>query len=533
MSSKSYHIEIQTHRKNPYGLLRNSYRKNGKTVHDTICRFSGLTMDQLRAMQAAMQGKTVMKEEFKIISSREFGASFTCASVLREIGLDKAIYSRPAETWVRDCIAMITGRLVYAGSKLSLSNCNSFSALWGICGINDDYIDVGTHCYNSMDRLLERQEKIQKSLVNKHLKNGILVLYDITSSYFEGEYEDSEIVKFGYNRDKKKGHKQIVISLLCNKEGCPLAVEVFEGNTKDETTVLNKINDIKNKYGIEKIVFVGDRGMVTSAQYEKIDHNTIKVISALTHNNIKTLCEKDVIQLSLFDERNIVEIIDGDIRYSLCKNPFVQEKESRTRLALLGKTKVELDKIIESTRKSKYSKEVRVGKVVNKYSMGKFVKLEGSGDDLKWSFDKEQIEQEQVLDGCYIIYTDVPVEDMTTLETVENYKNLMKVEQAFRNLKTVRLEIRPMFHKTDNRIRCHVFICMLAYYIMWHMNQKLQPLFESDGRGKHRKYTFEYIIECLKCIREEKVDFCGTISHTVTTPTVEQKEILDLLQVKI
>lgn len=528
----SYHIEIQTHRRNPYGLLRNSYRENGKVKHDTICRFSGLSLEQLRAMQAAIKGKMVSKDEFKIIQSREYGASFACVSILKDSGLDKVIYSRPYETWVQDCIAMITGRLVYAGSKLALSNCNAFSALWDICGIHDDYIDVDTHCYDSMDRLLERQDKIQKSLVNKHLTGGLLVLYDITSSYMEGEYKDSEIVEFGYNRNRKKGHKQIVISLLCNKEGCPLAVEVLAGNTKDETTVMDKIDDVKNKYGIEHIVFVGDRGMVTSTQYEKISHDTVKVISALTHNNIKALCDRGVMQMSLFDDEDIVEVIDGDIRYCLCKNPLMQEKEKKTRLALLEKTKAELDKIVGSTRKNKYSKEVRAGKVINKYNMGKFVRFEGEGDELKWSYDHAKIEQEQLLDGCYIVYTDVSAEDMTALETVANYKNLIKVEQAFRNLKTVELEIRPMFHKTDDRIRCHVFICMLAYYVMWHMNQRLQPLFDSDGRGKHRKYSFDYVMECLKCIRNEKVDFCGAISNVTTIPNQEQQKILDYLQVK-
>ena len=462
--SKSCHLEIQTHRSNPYGLLRNSYRENGKVQHETLCRFSGLTIEQLRAMQAALQGKTVMKEDFKILQSREYGASYACVTLMKELGLHKAIHSRSSEEWVCAALAMIAGRLVYAGSKLSLSQCSTYSALWEICGIEND-IDVNVHCYDAMDKLLSRQDAIQKTLAKKHLSNGTLVLYDITSCYLEGEYANSELVAFGYNRDKKRGHEQIVISLLCAKDGCPVAVEVLKGNTKDETTVMDKITELKEKYAIEKVVFIGDRGMITQVNYEQIDHETIKVISTLTHGHIKKLMEKGTIQSGLFDEHNIVEVIDGDLRYCLCKNPQVGEKERQTRQALLKKTTEELDKIIAGTKKTKYSKEMRAGKAVNKYGMGKFIKFEGEGDKLTYSLDEAKIEQEASLDGCYVIYTDVSEEDMSATQAVENYKSLMKVEQAFRNMKTVGLEIRPIYHKTDERIKCHVFICMLAYYL--------------------------------------------------------------------
>jgi transposase len=526
-----YHLEIQTHRKKPYGLLRNSYRLNGKTRHDTICRFSGLSLEQLRAMQAAIQGKTVMKEDFKITASREYGASFTCVALIKALGLQQAIYSRTSEEWVRASLAMIAGRLVYAGSKLSLSQCDSLSALWEICGI--DEVNVNAHCYDAMDKLLERQEAIQKALAKKHLQDGMLVLYDITSCYMEGEYSASDLVDFGYNRDKKRGHEQIVISLLCAKNGCPVAVEVLKGNTKDEMTVLDKITEIKEKYNLDKVVFVGDRGMMTQARYEEINHETVKVISALTHNAITSLSQKKVIQLGMFDEKNIVEVIDGKLRYCLCKNPVMAVKESATRKSLLQKTTEALDIIVASTKKTKYSKEIRAGKVMNKYKMGKFIIFEGEGDNLKYTVDEGKIEQESRLDGCYVVYTDVLPEDMTSFEAVENYKSLMRVEQAFRNMKTVRLEIRPIYHKRDDRIKCHVLICMLAYYVMWHMKQRLQPLTEIDGDGASRKYTFDYIMEILKCIRKETVEFCNAESNVITVPTDEQNRILNLLGVSI
>jgi transposase len=483
-------------------------------------------------MQAAIQGKLIGKEDFKIIQSREYGASFACTAIMKELGLHTDIFSRPAEEWVRSCLAMIAGRLVYAGSKLALSHCGSYSALWEVCGI-EDAVDVNVHCYNTMDRLLERQGAIQKKLAEKHLKSGCLVLYDITSSYLEGDYEGSELVEYGYNRDKKRGHEQIVISLLCSEDGCPVAVEVFPGNTKDETTVLDKIDEIREQYGIEKVIFVGDRGMVTQAKYEQIDHELVKVISALTHNAIKTLCEKKVVQMSMFDEKNIVEVIDGDIRYCLCKNPVTGAKEAATRQALLKKTMDSLDSIVKSKKKTKNSKEVRAGKVVGKYKMGKFVIFEGEGDALTYKIDEAKVEEEACLDGCYVIFTDVPKEDLGAIDTVAKYKSLMRVEQAFRNIKTVQLEIRPIFHKTDVRIKCHVFICMLAYYVMWHMNQRLAPFFADDGAGKLRKRTFDYVVEVLKCIRKETVEVCGVKSFVVSTPTMEQSHILQLLGVVI
>jgi hypothetical protein len=482
--SNSFHIEIQIHRAKPYGLLRNSYRENGKIRHETVCRFSGLSIEQLHAMQAALQGKTVMKDDFKIKQSREYGASFACVTLMKAIGLHKVIFSRSFEDWVCACIAMIVGRIVYAGSKLSLSNCGTYSSLWETCGIEKE-IDVNVHCYDAMDRLLERQEAIQKTLAKKHLQNGTLVLYDITSCYMEGEYSDSKLVDFGYNRDKKRGHEQIVISLLCGCGGCPVAVDVLKGNTKDETTVLDKIAEIKEKYGLEKVFFVGDRGMVTQTKYEQLDHETIKVVSALSHSAIKGLCEKETIQMSLFDAKNIVEVIDGPIRYCLCKNPDMALKETTTRKALLKKTTDELDKIVACKKKTKYSKEIRAGKIVNKYKMGKFILFEGSGNALRYSLDETKIEQEAMLDGCYVVYTDVSPEDLTAVETVQSYKSLMKVEQAFSNLKTVRLEIRPVFHKTDERIKSHVFICMLSYYVMWHMKQRLHV--------KRRAKIYQYL----------------------------------------
>ncbi len=308
-----------------------------------------------------------------------------------------------------------------------------------------------------------------------------------------------------------------------------MAVEVFKGNTKDETTVIDKINELKQKYSISKVIFVGDRGMVTQAVYEKIDHDTIKTITALNHTSIQKLCEKGTIQMSLFDKENVVEVLDGDARYLLCLNPDMKHKENLTRKRLLELTCAELDKIVASARKSKYSKSIRMGRVIGKYKMSKFIIIEGSGNSVTYRLDNDKIDKESALDGCSIVFSDVASDDMSAQDTVKNYKNLIKVEQAFRNLKTAHLEMRPIYHKTDDRIKCHVFICMLAYYIMWHMIQRLKPLEDVDGIGKIRKYSFDYVIECLKSIRKENVQFLDSITSVTSSLTAEQTLILDLL----
>ena len=315
-------------------------------------------------------------------------------------------------------------------------------------------------------------------------------------------------------------------------------MEIYPGNTQDAQTVEEKIKEIQNKYEIKEIIFVGDRGMITQANYEKIkDIEGLKTITALTHANIAKLIERDAIQLSLFDERNIVEIIDPEnpkIRYCLCKNPVIEKKESATRQALLDKTQKELDKIAQSKRKTTDEKiGERIGKVFAKTKMGKFVNYKVIDEKLEWNFDEEKIKKEKMLDGCYIITTDVSVEMMNKQEIVASYKKLILVEQAFRNLKTVQLEIRPFYHKTDERIKCHVFLCMLAYYIQWHINQRLKPLFQNNKEGKNYQWTFEGVIERLKSIRKEELCVADTSCMIINEPEEDQQKILDLLKIKL
>jgi len=534
------HLEIQKSGNKFYGVIRTTFRKGGKIQHDTFGTITGKSLEELKLIQAAFRGEVIKKDdtnEPRSSESKEYGASYAVLQLAKQLQLDKAIYSRNSEQWVKDCLAMIAGRLIYAGSKLGLSHRWKDTSLWELCGVEGE-VDVDRHCYESMDRLFGRQMAIQKALAQRHLKNGSLVLYDITSSYFEGEYEDSEIVRFGYNRDGKRGHEQMVIGLLCSPDGCPVGVEVFAGNTQDARTMEDKVEEVQRLYGINEIIFVGDRGMITHANYEKVkDMRGLNTISALTHRQIVELLERKVIQTDMFDERDIVEVVDPDNpsrRYCLCCNPKTATKEGATRKGLIEATRKALDRIAQSKRRSSTEKiAARVGRVLGKTKMGKFVEWEVKDGRLKWRFKEGKIEAEELIDGCYIIAADVSAELMAKQEIVASYKKLALVEQAFRNLKSVQLEVRPVYHKTDDRIRCHVFVCVLAYYLQWHMKERLKPLFQTDGRNKHRRWTFDYVIERLKSLRREKVQIGGISYKVVSTPDEDQQKILDLLNVRL
>ena len=474
------HLEIQTSRKSPVGLLRTTFRENGKMQHTQHGRITGCTLAQLKTLQLAFREQVVpvdAPEAFKILNSREYGASYSILALAKQLGLPQILYSRP-EPSVNNLLAMIIGRLVYAGSKLSLCNHAPNTCLWELNGVMEKP-KVDVHCYLAMDKLLQRQSVIQKKLAHQHLQSGHLILYDITSVYFEGEYKASELVTFGYNRDRKQGREQMVVGLICNGQGCPVGVEVYAGNTKDETTVIDKIQQIKANYGIEKIIFVGDRGMVTQSNIEALkDDDDLKTISALTHGDMMRLLKEKVIQLDLFDEQTVHEVVDPtepNRRYCLCRNPATAERETQTRQRLLDLTETQLRYIAGYQQKTTVEKlSARVGKVLAKYKMGKFIDWSIDADKanaisrqhrLRWSMDTEKVTHEQRFDGCYIIHTDVEKEHMETLDVVKAYKSLAFVERAFRNLKTVQLDIRRVYPKNDDRIRGHVFLCMLAYYL--------------------------------------------------------------------
>jgi transposase len=522
-------------------LIRQSYKKKGKVKHRTIANISRLPASQIVQIKAVLSGKGafVSEKELKTSNSREYGASAAFLDIGKRLGLDKLLYSRQ-EQWRDDLMAMIAGRIVFQGSKLHLSNLFMDSAMWELCGHPYGIkINVNKHCYLPLDKLLERQESIQKELAKRHLEDGCLILYDMTNTWLEGEYTDSEIVDHGLGKGRKKGYKQIAIGLIADKRGCPVAIEVFNGHTSDQTTVKDQAELLANTYGVKEIIFAGDRGMLTPKRIEEVTEYGFKTLTALTHPQIFQLLEREVIQPELFDERRIEEVKDPDnprIRYMLCKNPHTMLRERETRDSLVEKVSSEFEKIAKI--KKKRSKEkvcARIGALLGRYRIGKFYKWSVSDTGaVEWSLDSELIERERLFDGCYIIRTEIGADKMSAAEAVAGYKSLAGVEKAFRNLKTVSLEIRPIYHKKDDRIRAHVFICMLAYYIQWHATECLEPLFESNSTNADSRWSFQIVIERLKSIRKENLNIKGIqVGSKITTPDEEQQKILDLLGVKI
>jgi transposase len=333
-----------------------------------------------------------------------------------------------------------------------------------------------------------QQDRIEKALARRHLKNGMLVLYDVTSTYFEGR--SCPLARFGYNRDGKSGKLQIVFGLLCTTEGCPVAVEVFEGNVGDPSTLASQIAKLKERFALERVVLVGDRGLITQARLEEILKPAgLDWITALRAPAIRSLVEAAAIQLSLFDQRDLAEIASPDYpgeRLVVCRNPLLAEERARKRRDLLDATEKKLIPIQTRVRRAK--KPLRgkdkialaVGRVIDHYKMAKHFTVVIADDDLTFTRNTAQIDAEAALDGVYVLRTSLKPETLDATSTVKAYKQLAHVERAFRSLKTVDIEVRPIHHRRPHRVRSHVFLCMLAYYVEWHMRQALKPLLFDD-----------------------------------------------------
>lgn len=534
--SKAMHLDIQTHRKNPVGVLRRSYREDGKVKKETLGRITGVSLEQLHLIQASLQGKTMMIGDLTITHSREYGASHTLIQLIKSIGLDKVIYSRPSEDWVKLVIGMIVGRILYKGSKLSLTRLPAFSSLWSQLGIEHLAQDVN-ELYIAMDHLHRRQKTIQKKLAKQHIQHGHLLLYDITSSYLVGDYKDSDLVYFGYNRDKKRGFEQIVIGLMCDQDGCPVGVKVFRGNTSDQSTVEDQLYTVTKQYGIKNLTFIGDRGMIQPDSLEsmaslKDDQVTLSSVTALTHANIRKLCEEH--QLTNKDHKQFPKALTFHAfpgkRVVLYYNPKRAEEDYQTRRTLIEKTEVLLTEIEQRKRPVTDAKlGIRVGKVINRYKVGKFIDPTIKDGKLNWSLKEDLMEREAQYDGLYAVITDASADDMSKDDVMQNYKRLSKVEQAFRVMKSSLLELRPIYHRTDDRIGSHVFLCMLSYYVHWHMSQRLAPLWQENRTGQDWSYTMDSIIENLKVIQENEVEVRGVTAKQINKPNAEQQRLMDLL----
>jgi transposase len=484
----------------PAILLRESFREGGRVRKRTLANLSDWPQHRIDALAAGLKGQSVVgniENAFEIIRSRPHGHVAAVLGTLAHVKLDQLISRMRCRE--RDlCVAMLASRLIAPASKLAISRGlaseTTDSTLGEQLGVDDADED---ECYAAMDWLLERQVAVEDALAKRHLADGCLVLYDVTSTYFEGH--TCPLAKFGHSRDGKKDKLQIVVGLLTNGEGCPVAVEVFEGNTGDPTTLASQVTKLKSRFDLKRVILIGDRGMITDA---RIREDLSKVegldwITALRAPAIAALVEGGSLQLSLFDTRDLAEISDpaypGE-RLVVCKNPLLAEERTRKRAELLEATERELESVVKAVARAKRPLRgaarigLRVGKVMGRFKMAKHFKLTISDDSFRYERDEEAIASESSLDGIYVVRTTVSPERMASAEVVRSYKSLANVERAFRCIKTVDLNIRPIHHHKPDGVRAHVFLCMLSYYVEWHMRRALAPLlFEDDDKPAGEK----------------------------------------------
>ena len=462
----------------------------------TITNLSKWPPKLIEELDILLHGGTAiesLQESFDIVRTLPHGHVAAVLGTVRRLGLERMIVSRRCRE--RDLvIAMVVARIIDPRSKLAtargLGEETLFHSLGEELGVKSADED---ELYAAMDWVLKRQTRIEAKLAKRHLSEGSLVLYDVTSTYFEGRR--CPLAHWGYSRGGKKGKLQIVFGLLCDKEGCPVSVEVFDGNTGDPSTLASQVKKIRERFGIKRVVLVGDRGMITEARIRE-DLEGIEGldwITALRASQIRTLVNSGSLQLSLFDEQDLAEIQDPDYpgeRLVVCRNPLLAQERARKREELLKATERELDKIVEATKRKKRRLKgkdkigMRVGKELGRFKVGKHFLITITDDSFHYERDTHKIAQEAALDGVYIIRTSVPAEELSADDTVRAYKSLSTVERAFRSYKSVDLKVRPIHHWLADRVRAHVFLCMLAYYVEWHMRRALAPiLFDDDDRA--------------------------------------------------
>jgi transposase len=478
----------------PAILLRESYRDGGKVKTRTIANITHLRAAQIEALRGALSGSASVKglplpDAFRIERSRPHGHVAAVLGSVRNLQLPAVI--DPQSSRQRDLVvAMIAARILDPASKLATARGLHSDTLHSSLGesLSLDSADE-TELYSAMDWLLARQPRIERELARHELRDGAMVLYDLTSTYFEGRH--CPLAKLGHSRDNKSGTPQIVFGLLTNAQGCPVAVEVFDGNTADPKTVATQVDKLRQRFGLQKMVLVGDRGMITSARIREdlpASHG-VEWISALRATQIQKLARDGRLQMSFFDKTDMVEIVHPDFpgeRLVACFNPLLAEERARKRPELLAATEKQLEKIAAATKRSrrplrgKQNIGLRAGKVLNRYKMGKHFELRIEEGSFHYKRREANIEREQSLDGIYVIRTSVKADALSSEQVVASYKSLSGVERAFRSLKTVDLHVRPIHHRLPDRVRAHILLCMLAYYVEWHMRQLMAPILFDD-----------------------------------------------------
>lgn len=465
-------------------LLRRSYRAGGKVLHETVGNLSHLPVETIDLIRRSLRGEhfVAAQERLEIVRSLPHGHVAAVLGAVRAAGLDKLLDRAPSRE-LDLALAMIAARVLDPRSKLATTRAWTQSTLASELGVGDADEDA---LYAAMDWLLERQPHIEKGLARRHLGEGALVLYDLTSTYFEGHC--CPLAQLGYSRDGKRGLAQIVFGLLTDAQGCPIAVEVFAGNTGDPSTVARQVEKLRERFGLQSVVLVGDRGMLTAARIrEDLAPAGLSWITALRAPAIDALRSAGSLQLSLFDEKDLGEITDpaypGE-RLVVCRNPLLAGERSRKREELLAATERDLERIRVQVTAGKLRAEkaigLRVGRVIDRFKMAKHFVLRIETGGFAFERNQEQIAQEAALDGFYVLRTNVPAAKLETAAVVRSYKSLSQVERAFRSLKTLDLHVRPIHHYTEPRVRAHVFLCMLAYYVQWHMQRAWAPMLFAD-----------------------------------------------------
>lgn len=555
-------------------LLRRNYRDGGKVKHETVGNISHLPPHIIELIRRSLRGETLSPVDklFEIRRSLPHGHVAAVLGTIHTTALEEMLASRPSaeRTLVT---AMIAERIIDPESKLATARRfakeTAASSLGELLGIEDaDEDDL----YAAMDWLYERKDGIETKLARKHLDEGALVLYDGSSSHYTGS--SCPLAKFGKDAGKT-GFPQINYGLLCNKDGCPVAVEVVDGNVGDAKALGRQLDKLRNRFNLRRIIIVGDRGSITDARInEEIKPaQGVDWITALRAPAIKELAAQGLIQPSLFDEQDMAEIKSPDFpgeRLIVCRNPFLAEERTRKRQELLKATERDLEKVATATRrarkrlKGKAEIGVAVGKVINHYKMAKHFKLTIAEDSFSYERKEPEIAAEAALDGIYVIRTSVEASVLGSEDVVGRYKDLALVERAFRCLKTVDLHVRPIYHWRKERVVAHIFLCMLAYYVEWHMRKALAPLlFDDEDKEYARKlrtsvvapavrspmaeekdgsrrtpqgypvHSFQTLLQDLATIAKNRVNPCGQGKaefFMLTKPTPLQKRVFELLK---
>lgn len=485
------YIESVPNRSSPPAiLLRESFRDNGRVRKRTLANLSDWPTTLVEGLRTLLRGGVAVTEEgIRIRRALPHGHAAAVLATIRAIGLDRLLGKPTDKRLAPLAIALIASRLVSPASKLATARdlaadtaCSSLGRLLRLGAVDE------VELYRALDWLSARQGAIETALARRHLKDGALVLYDVSSSWLEGRC--CELARFGYSRDGKKGKLQIVYGLLCAADGCPVAVEVFEGNTADPMTLSAQIDKLKERFGLSRVVLVGDRGMITNARIrDELRPAGLDWITALRAPQIRALLDAGAFQLSLFDERDLAEITAPDLpgeRLVVCRNPLLAEERTRKREDLLHATEVALtklaDQIARGTGPTGQDKIARaVGRIENRYKLAKLFDITVAEDGFTFGRNHARIADEARLDGFYVIRTSVEDKALAAENVVGAYKSLARVERAFRSLKTVDLHLRPIHHWLAPRVRAHVFLCMLACHVEWHMRERLKPiLFDDD-----------------------------------------------------